>query len=454
MMEPKKCQNTVLDRCSEEVQQSARRGISRRKFVQTSAGVVAAGALLGKRAFAAPRPLKIGYVTPKTGEFAPFAESDEFVVDGIRKLVQGGIQSGGTTRQVEIVVKDSQSSPNRCAQVAAELIKTEKVDLVVSAGTADTTNPVGDQCEINQQPCVSTDAPWQAYYFGRGATPDKGFEWTYHFFWGVEVFLPCMADLLTTLPTNSVVGLLLGDDIEGNMFSDKVHGCPPVFEARGLKVFDPGRFQLNTTDFSAVISAFKKANAETMFVNLPIPVFSNFWGQAAQQGYNPKVGCIGKALGFPAGINALGPRGKNLTCEIWWSPAYPFKSSLTGQSARQLCDAFEEVTQKQWPTALGFRYALFEVAIDVFKRAQNPESNASVIEAVRATKLNTIVGPIQWQGPPPNQWTTIPVKNVVTTPVVSGQWVPGKKWMYDLVVVDNRRYPLIPVQRKMVPLPV
>ena len=156
---------------------------------------------------------------------------------------------------------------------------------------------------------------------------------------------------------------------------------------------------------------------------------------------------------FPSAVDSLGPRGKDLTTEVWWSPAYPFKSSLTGQSAAQLCDAYEEVTKKQWTQALGFRHALFEVAIDVFKRAQNPESAASVIEAVRTTKLNTIVGPVQWQGPPPNQWTTIPVKNVCTTPLVGGQWVPGKKWMYDLVVMDNRRYPLIPVQRKMVPLP-
>jgi branched-chain amino acid transport system substrate-binding protein len=139
--------------------------------------------------------------------------------------------------------------------------------------------------------------------------------------------------------------------------------------------------------------------------------------------------------------------------ETWWTPAYPFKSSLTGQSAKQLCDQYEEVTKKEWTQTLGFRHALFEVATDVFKRAQDPESAASVIDAVRNTKLNTIVGPIQWQGPPPNEWTQIPVKNVCTTPIVCGQWVPGKKWMYDLVITDNKRCPVIPVQRKMEPLP-
>ena len=86
----------------------------------------------------------------------------------------------------EILVRDSQSSPNRCAEVASELIKSDKIDLMVVAGTPETVNPVSDQCEVNQVPCVSTDAPWQPYFFGRGGNPAKGFDWTYHFFWGAE----------------------------------------------------------------------------------------------------------------------------------------------------------------------------------------------------------------------------------------------------------------------------
>jgi branched-chain amino acid transport system substrate-binding protein len=452
-MERKKCQNTTLTVSSEKVLQSTKRGISRRQFVQTSAGAVAAGALLGKRAFAAPRPLKIGYVSPETGDLAPFGEADAFVVDEMRKLVRGGIMAGGATRPIEILVRDSQSSSNRCAQVASELIKSDKVDLMVVAGTADTVNPVADQCEVNQVPCVSSDAPWQPYFFGRGGKPDKGFDWTYHFFWGIETISQNFADIMLGVPTNKVVGMFFGDDLEGNIFTDKVNGFPPIWEKRGLTIFDPGRFHLNSNDFSAQIAAFKKANAEILQGIVPFPTFSNFWAQAAQQGYKPKIALVGKALLFASAVDALGPRGKYLTCDIWWSPAYPFKSSLTGQSARQICDQYEEVTKKQWPQALGFRYALYEVGLDAFKRAQNPDSAASVIEAVRTTKLDTVVGPIQWQGPPPNEWTQNPVKNVCTTPEVGGQWVPGKKWMYDIVVVTNKRYPPIAVERQMVPLP-
>jgi branched-chain amino acid transport system substrate-binding protein len=423
-------------------------GVSRRRFVQAGAAVAAAGSIMGKKAFASSRPLKIGYVSPETGSLAPFGEADQFVVSAIRQKLQGGILSGGGMRQVEILVRDSQSSPNRAAEVAAQMIKSDRVDLLLAAGTPETVNPVSDQAEINGVPCVTTDAPWQATYFDRGGKPNKGFDWTYHFFFGVETISQVMCDIFSLVPTNKKIGLLLGNDHEGNMFSDKVKGFPPIFQSRGFNVFDPGRFQITSTDFSAQIASFKQAGCEICYGNMPLPVFSTFWSQAKQQGYKPKVCTIGKAILMPAAVASLGQLGKNLSCEIWWSRAFPFKSGLTGQSASQLCDAYEAFSRKQWTQALGFRHALFEVAVDVLKRAKS-DTPQGIIEAVRNTHYNSIVGPIQWQGAPPNKWTQIPVKNVCTTPIVSGQWVQGKKWPYEIVCTDNRRYPSIKVERKM-----
>ena len=218
--------------------------------------------------------------------------------------------AGGTTRPVEILVRDSQSSPNRAAEVATSLIKADQINIMVVAGTGDTVNPVADQCEINQVPCVSTDAPWEPYFFGRGGNPAKGFDWTYHFFWGAGIAGQVTCDICEDVPSNKVVGLLLGNDVEGNIFSDPVRGMPPIFQARGFKVIDSGRFDLNTNDFSAQIAAFKKANAEIIFGVIPLPTFSNFWAQAAQQGYRPKIANIGKAIEFPSAVDLAGPARK------------------------------------------------------------------------------------------------------------------------------------------------
>ena len=106
-----------------------------------------------------------------------------FVLAEFKKAVGSGITIGNQTHTVEVIVKDSQSNSNRAAEVANELILSNKVDLMVVAHTPDTVNPVADQCEINEVPCISTDAPWQPYFFGRKGDPAKGFKWTYHFFW-------------------------------------------------------------------------------------------------------------------------------------------------------------------------------------------------------------------------------------------------------------------------------
>ena len=125
------------------------------------------------------RAIKIGMVTPTTGPLAIFAEADTFVLGEFKKAVDGGIKIGNKSHPVEVIVKDSQSNPNRAAEVANELIKQQDRP---DGGRAYARHrePVADACEINEVPCVSTDAPWQPYFFGRKGNPAKGFKWTYH----------------------------------------------------------------------------------------------------------------------------------------------------------------------------------------------------------------------------------------------------------------------------------
>ena len=115
------------------------------------------------------RTLKIGYVSPKTGALASFAEADDYIIQGVTEAIGAGIVNDGTTYPVEIIQKDSQSDPNRAAEVANELILDDGVDMIVVASTPETTNPVSDVCEANGVPCVSSVAPWQPWFLGRQA---------------------------------------------------------------------------------------------------------------------------------------------------------------------------------------------------------------------------------------------------------------------------------------------
>src|SRR5258707_10289199 len=169
---------------------------------------------------ATSKVIKIGHVSPQTGPLAPFAEADPFILDQIRTVLAKGITNGGVTYEVQIISKDSQSNTNRASEVAADLIIKDNVDLLAASTTPETTNPVADQAEANETPCITDNAPWQSYFFGRHATADKGFTWTYHFFWGVEDLIASYSALWQSVKTNQVVGGLFPNDEDGNALGD------------------------------------------------------------------------------------------------------------------------------------------------------------------------------------------------------------------------------------------
>ncbi len=387
---------------------------NRRRFLAGTSALLAAPALLrATRAYAQTPKLRVGHVSPRTGPLAGFAEADDHVLQAITERFAGGISNNGKTWAVEIISKDSQSNPNRAAEVAADLILRDEVDIIVAASTPDTVNPVSDQAEINEVPCITTDCPWQPYFFGRGGNPAQGFDFTYHFFWGLEDVIGAFLDMWGQTGVAKVVGGLFPNDADGNAWGDAELGLPKPLAAAGYALTDPGRYQPLSDDFSNQIAAFKAAGCEIVTGNMIPPDFATFWAQAAQQGFAPKVVTIGKALLFPSVIESLGARGNGLSSEVWWSPSHPFASSLTGATSKALADGYSAATGRPWTQPIGFKHALFEVVADVIGRAADLEDAAAIVSAIAATNMTTIVGPVNW--------AVGPVKNVTKTPLVAGQ---------------------------------
>ena len=344
---------------------------------------------------------------------------------------------GGMSYAVEILVEDSQSDPNRAAEVATKLITEDAVDLMVVASTPETTNPVSDQCESNGVPCISTVAPWQPWVIGRGGTPgEPNFQWTYHFFWGLEDVIGTFLAMWDQVETNKIVGGLFPNDGDGNAWGDPTVGFPTPLAEAGYTIVDPGRYENGNADFTAQINAFKDAGAELLTGVVIPPDFPTFWSQARQQGFVPKVASIGKALLFPESIQALGQDGVNLSSEVWWSPSHPYASSLVGLTAADVTAAYTEATGNQWTQPLGFVHALFEVVVASLVAAGSTDK-AAVRDAVAGLTIDTIVGTVDW--------VDSPIGNVAKTKLVGGQWREAETPTgFDLVIVDNTGNPDVP----------
>ncbi|MGR3502459.1 ABC transporter substrate-binding protein [Pseudaestuariivita sp.] len=406
--------------------------MANRTFTRRTAlkGLAAASATtLALPAYARSRPIKLGFVTPQTGPLAIFAEPDGFVLDQVRRKLANGLMVQGVRHEVEIIVKDSQSSSNRAASVAQELIFDDEVDILMATSTPDTTNPVADQAELNEVPCITNDTPWQPHFFGRQGDPNVGFEWTYHFFWGLEDIVSTFTGMWGQLETDKVVGALWPNDPDGNAWGDPNLGFPPALAQQGFELVDTGRFQNMTDDFSSQIAAFKKAGVDIVTGVVIPPDFTTFWTQAAQQGFTPKVATVAKASEFPQAVGTLGERAHGLSVEVWWSPDHPFASGMTGQSSADLAAAYEAATGNPWTMPLGFKHALFEVGLDALSRAESLEP-AAIRDAIAATRYGSVVGPIDFSAGP--------VPNVAKTPLVGGQWrMEGGKPVLQIVEPNN-----------------
>lgn len=421
--------------------------ISRRTFLQstaatgltlTTSGLAAPAIAQGKKTGRKKGKIRLGYVSPQTGPLAGMAESDAYNIKAFLATEAG--------KNFEVLVKDSQSNPNRASEVAKKLIVEDNIDLMLVASTPENTNPVATVCEAEGMPVISTKSPWQPWFIGQQGNPGnpdswKPFKYAYHYFWGLEDIIAVFTNMWSQLDSNKRVGGLFPNDADGNAWGDPKTGLRPGLAAAGFSLTDPGRYQNLTDDFTAQINAFKAANAEIVTGVVIPPDFTTFRNQSRQQGFRPKAMTVAKAILFPQSIAALGEAGHNMSSEVWWSSSHPFKSSLTGQSAADLAADFTAKTGRPWTQPIGFIHSLFEVATNVMSRVNDPANAEAVAAAIAATNMSTVVGTVAWDGKgvPP-----FAAKNICKTPLVGGQWRRKPDGKFDLVIVDNKTAPQIP----------
>jgi branched-chain amino acid transport system substrate-binding protein len=414
-----------------------------RKAGKAAVAVSVASAVPGfaKTAKAAERGyVLIGYTDPSTGPLAGLGAPTPWVNARVEKAIEklGGvyIKEYGKKVPVKFKVVDTESSPTKAADVASRLILNDKIDLMLTMYTPDVVNPVSAVCERYQMPCIGVGCPIDPWVEG------GPYKWSFETHFSVDaitnVFIGMWDEIAAK--TNKVVGVLFPNDADGIIWTKTFNAKLP---AKGYKMVDPGRFPFGTRDFSAQIEMFKKEKVEILTAVLIAPDWATAWKQMHQQGFKPKMATIAKALLFPADMVALGGNLANgLTTEIWWSRYHPYKSSITGETPMELCNAWTKETGKQWNKPVGLTYGGYEMAFDAIKRAQTLDKE-KIRDAIAKMDLMTIFGPIKFNE-----------KHYCEIPLVGGQWVKGKGVPWDLEIVYNKNHPQIKKTAEMIfPLP-
>jgi branched-chain amino acid transport system substrate-binding protein len=390
--------------------------------------------------------ITIGFITPLTGDLADFGASDTFVYNTVRSLsaYAKGFKVGGKTYKVNVLIRDSQSSPSRASQVAHSLILQNHADLILTTSTPETTNYVSVACETLGVPCLSTVVPWESWYAALGGNPvapSKPVKYCSMFFFGLKEFQGCFVPMWNRIPTDKTVACMYPNDADGTAFRE---GFEPLIKASGYKPVDGGAYTDGTTDYTSMISQFKSGNCEILS-NCPLPPdFNTMWKQSSQQGFRPKLATVAKVLLFPSDTAALGSLVSNIATDSWWGPYMPYSSSLDGQSAKSLADAYQSATGDQWTQSIGSSYSLFEVAREAFTAVDDPHDAAAVAAELHNVNYTGMCGPIDFgSGPVPGIGIIKPV---------GVQWKPGTgSYPWVMEVVDNSLNPSVPVSAKLEP---
>jgi branched-chain amino acid transport system substrate-binding protein len=137
---------------------------------------------------------------------------------------------------------------------------------------------------------------------------------------------------------------------------------------------------------------------------------------------------------------------------VYWAPTWPYKSSLTGITSKDLGAGYETSSGKQWNQQLGASLSLFDVAAAVLKASGDPKNKQKIVDAMKTLTVETPVGNLDWTKNPNFGPGTPTVSGVVSAPIIGGQWKQNvSKWPIDFVICENSSDGNVPVASTLQP---
>ena len=234
---------------------------------------------------------------------------------------------------------------------------------------------------------------------------------------------PCSSTMWDKLDTNKKIGVMWPNDADGNAWADPKTGMPTFCEPGRLHVRRPRPVPerhrgLHVADLQ--VQGRRRRDPQRrhdpaglhQLLEAGVPA-----GLQARRSSRWPRPCSSRRPSRPSATSATAspPRcgGRRSTRTSRRSPARPASRSPTPTSRR---------TGKQWTQPI-MHYAVFEVVADAIKRTENIDDKEIHHRArSRPPTSRPSAAPC-----PGAAATNNPVKNVSITPLVGGQWVPGRE---------------------------
>ncbi len=409
---------------------------SRRRFVQATGTGLAASALgFPLPAPAQAEPIRLGLMTVKTG---PLASGG---IDMERALVQFLRERNNTLagRKVELFVGDSAGVPAQARTKLQELVERDKIQVLIGPLAAGEALAADDYIRQQQLPTLSVAAAEDLTQ--RNANP-----W---FVRGTSTSAQCAQPLADycykTLKFRRMA--VIADDIAYG--HEMCAGFQRVFEDAGGKIVQKMLPPLTVPDYATYLAQLK-TNIDGIFLGFAGSNGFRWYKQFNEYGLRGKINVVGGMTAFDeAVLRNMGDEALGILTACWYS------AELDNPLNRKFAAAF----RTEWKYDPGFYAAATYVEGEVLEAALDTvhgriEDKAAFMKALRATKVETVRGPVSFDEygnvvgnvyirkverkegrlvntviytyPNVSQFWTYDPKEFLKNPVYSRDWPPAK----------------------------
>jgi branched-chain amino acid transport system substrate-binding protein len=356
----------------------------------------------GKPPAAGTQALRVGVITSLTGSQAAFGQAHKngyaVALDEIK--ARGGV--GG--KPLEVVFYDDQSKPDQAVQGVNKLIDQDHVALILGAFSSETTRAMVPAVTQKQVPLLMPTATADNIM-------ETGSAWVFRLCAGSGTYARSTVSFLKENGAPKTLALIYENT---NFGQAAAKAMKTVATEAGMTIVDEEGYQPSSPDYKALLQRVKAKEPEVVYYASYLLDAVTLLRQSEEVDFNPKF-ITSAGTGFSAAeFPTTSDKGAGKYAEYTYSVSQWLPTAKWAGS-KEFDQAFTKLTGGHPAYHATEAYAALLVAADALGRAKAYEP-AAIAEALRATKLDTAFGPVQFDAKGQN------AHPVLITQVQGGQY--------------------------------
>lgn len=262
--------------------------------------------------------IRIGAAVSMTGRLA---KEGNLVKKGYETWAEwingrGGINVGRKPHKVEMVYYDDKADPTTSAKLTEKLITEDKVNLILgpySSGIAAATSAIGEKYGfVTIAPVANGDFVYE-----------RGFKYLFSVLSMATGDLIPVAELaVKQIPKPKTFAVVVLDHV---FTLPSLEGVKKRSLELGLEEIYYGKFPLNTSDFSGILTTIKSKEPDLLYFGGFFPDAVSFYRQAKELNVNAKLYTTTGTAGHPDWLTVMKKDGDYVLAQVTWHPDMTYK---------------------------------------------------------------------------------------------------------------------------------